>query len=125
MDNALMCEHGEPRGSVYCALCRRSANVQGKAQQPAARAISGDWQQAARHALWELANSGKPFTSEDVTDLVGLPDPSSTANGANNQIGLLIQRHARQYGIRRWDLKPAKNPQAHGRQLTVWIGKAR
>lgn len=84
-----------------------------------------DWESRAKHAIWDLAASGKPFTSEDVTDMAGLPDPSSRPNGANNSVGALINRVAKTYGLRRVDMAKARNPQAHGRLLTVWIGRTR
>ena len=84
-----------------------------------------DWQTAAKNAIWELAGSGKPFTSEDVTDLVGLPDATHKPNGANNSVGALLNRVAKTYGLRRVDMAKARNPQAHGRLLTVWQGRYR
>lgn len=84
-----------------------------------------DWSTRAKNAIWELAGSGRSFTSEDVTDLAGLPDPTNRPNGANNSVGTLLQSVAKRYGLRRVDMVKARNPQAHGRLLTVWQGKQR
>ena len=81
----------------------------------------GDWTQAAKHALHELAASGKPFTSEDLTDIVGLPHASGP--NRNNSVGTFVKAHARRFGLRRIDMAKARNPQAHGRLLAVWVGR--
>ena len=81
-----------------------------------------DWEQSAKHALYELAHSGRPFTSEDLTAMVGFPG-TSTANG-NNKVGLFIQRQARTFRLRRVDMVAARNPQSHGRLLTAWMGRS-
>lgn len=84
-----------------------------------------DWNTRAKNAIWELASSGQPFTSEDVTDLIGLPDPTSRPNSANNAVGTMLNQVAKRYGLRRVDMVKARNPQAHGRLLTVWQGRKR
>lgn len=109
----------------YCALCR-ATNTGGEAGTGGLAPLTADldWQTRAKHAIWQLASSGQPFTSEDVTDIAGFPDPlGHRANGPNNNIGMLINRYAKPYGLRRIDMKPAKNPQAHGRLITVWKGR--
>lgn len=122
------CEHGEARGIRYCALCR-AAGIRGEAETSSPTPHLShdlDWESRAKHAIWELATSGQPFTSEDITDLVGFPDPlGHRANGPNNRIGLLLNRVAKSYGLRRVDMKPAKNQRANGRLLTVWTGRRR
>ena len=83
-----------------------------------------EWERAAKHAIWQAARTGQPFTSEDITAMVGFPDHlGHRANGPNNRIGLLLNKVAKSYGLRRIDMKAAKNPQAHGRLLTVWQGR--
>lgn len=84
-----------------------------------------DWHTRAKNAIWELAGQGRPFTSEDITDLVGLPDPTNRPNGANNSVGLLLNQVAKRYGLRRVNMTKARNPQSNGRLLTVWQGKPR
>lgn len=84
-----------------------------------------DWNTRAKNAIWQLASTGRPFTSEDVTDLAGLPDPTNRPNGANNQVGILLNTVAKRFGLRRVNMTKARNPQAHGRLLTVWQGRTR
>lgn len=110
----------------YCALCR-AASTGGEAGTSGPAPQSDlNWETRAKHAIWQLASSGQPFTSEDVTAIAGFPDPlGHRANGPNNHVGILINRYAKPYGLRRIDMKPAKNPQAHGRLLTVWKGRRR
>jgi len=118
------CEHGEPRGVRYCAFCRR-AGIRGEADAgPSVYSDPTEWERAAKHVIWELARSRQPFTSEDVTAKIGFPDTyGHRANGPNNRIGLLLNKVAKQYGMKGIDRKPATNPQAHGRLLTVWQGR--
>lgn len=112
------CDHGYPATELHrCAFCKHTTQPISKSMQT----IAGDWATAAKHAIWELASSGRPFTSEDVTNLVGLPN-DSRAN-RNNAVGAIIQGVARQYGLKRVDMTKARNPQSHGRLLTVWQGK--
>lgn len=120
------CLHGEPRGSRYCALCRRPGRSgEGEAWTPTPPA-NLEWEQRAKHAIWDLACTGKPFTSEDVTDRAGFPDPfGHRANGPNNQVGILILKVAKTYSLRRVNMTKARNPQSHGRLLTVWQGRTR
>lgn len=120
------CEHGETRGVRYCALCRRAGGRGEAHTSPPVHAQHDlDWSTRAKNAIWDLASSGRTFTSEDVTDLVGLPDPTNRPNGANNSVGMLLQSVAKRYGLRRVDMTKARNPQAHGRLLTVWQGRTR
>lgn len=109
------CPHGYPATDAHrCAICRRN----GLAQLPTTTTAVMDWDTAARHAIIELAGSGRMFTSEDVTDICGLPN-ASTAN-ANNRVGALVQAQARRLGLRRVGWEKARNPQANGRLLAVW-----
>ena len=112
------CPHGYPAADVHrCAICRRNS-----ATPTFARAVYGTWADSAKHALTELVGAGRPFTSEDLTDLAGLPG-ESRANG-NNAVGAFIQSHASLFGLRRVGMERARNPQAHGRLLQVWVGRA-
>ena len=110
------CPHGYPEADSHrCAMCRRQSS------STINRVMVTDWHTAAHHALVELAGSGRPFTSEDLTDLVGLPG-AVRANG-NNAVGAFIQANAQRLGLRRVDLARARNKQAHGRLLAVWVGR--
>lgn len=115
------CLHGYPE-LKRCPWCKHMPEAAGT-HTVTVLERQGDWNQAALHALWELAHSGKPFTSEDLTDMVGLPNPS--AANRNNKVGSFIQRNAYRMRLRRTDQVKARNPQAHGRWITVWVGPAR
>lgn len=119
MTALLECEHGYPE-LKRCPWCKHMMHTDIAPTSP--HRPAGDWNTAATHALWELAHSGRGFTSEDLTDMVGFPG-TNTANG-NNKVGSFIQRNARRMGLRRTDQVKARNPQAHGRWITVWIGRA-
>lgn len=113
------CEHGYPVAELRrCAFCKHT--LESRIEQLGLE----DWKQAAKHVLFELAASGQPFTSETITDRVGLPNPGAGTN-RNNAVGALIQAHATRLGLRRVDLAKARNPQANGRTLTVWQGRSR
>lgn len=112
------CPHGVPIETAHrCAFCRRAGQV-----ATMERNLGTDWHTNATNALVELAGSGRPFTSEDLTDIVGLPG-AIRANG-NNAVGAFIQTAAKRLGLRRIGLERARNPQAHGRSLAVWVGRA-
>lgn len=113
------CVHGYP-AAHRCPWCK---HLPSDAATTTVLERRGDWNQAAMHALWELAHSGKPFTSEDLTDMIGLPNAS--AANKNNKVGAFIQRNAYKMRLRRVDQVKARNPQAHGRWLTVWVGPVR
>lgn len=112
------CIHGYP-APQRCPWCKHHTSTTATV---ATVETPLDWNTAAMHTLWELAHSGQPFTSEDITDRVGFPGVTR-ANG-NNGVGLFIQRNAKRLRLRRYDQRPARNPQSHGRLVTVWIGRA-
>lgn len=75
----------------------------------------GDWRAAAEHRLDELIASGVVFTAEDVTDKVGVaPSP--------NAIGGLFQGRKRDMVL--VGFTTATRPEAHGRALRTWQGRA-
>ena len=111
------CPHGEPRGPVYCAFCRR-AGTEGKPSGP----DGPTWERRAYHALIELAAEGHAFTSEDLTARAGFPNQH--LQNANNRVGLLIQRHAARLNLRRVRFERAKDPRSNGRQISVWMVKS-
>ena len=107
-----------------CRLCR--AELDGKDLRAAGstRALlaAGEWRILAEEALTKLAVSAKTFTSEDLTDLAGLPreEPGMNRNNAVGAIFLAAQEAGRimKTGTRR----PSRNVRSHGAQLEVWRG---
>lgn len=122
MTNA--CLHGEPRGSQYCALCRRIGL--GIVETPVAEGEvlgAAEWERRAKRIIWTMARNGNRFTTEDVTDQIGFPDQTHRPNGRNNRVGALISSIARDYRIVIVDETKARNPQSNGRTLKVWMGR--
>ena len=70
-----------------------------------------------------LARTHKPFTADDIHDLVGSPDRTHQANAKNNMVGAAFRR-ARQRGL----IEPtgiavrSKQPHRKGGLIQEWIG---
>lgn len=114
------CPHGYPETELHrCAFCKRNVSLDRKISVLGAH----DWERAAKKVIWEWARSGRQFTAEDVTDIVGVPDVTHRPNGRNNRIGILFNTLVKPYGLRHVDLAKARNPQANGRTIKVWQGR--
>lgn len=75
------------------------------------------WTANAQARMDELIQSGEPFTAEDVTAVVGVaPSPSA--------IGGLFRAKAFKDRAKPVGYTDATRPEAHGRPLRVWQGKA-
>jgi hypothetical protein len=81
------------------------------------------WRSWARYKLEELAETGEPFTSDDLMERAGVPDPDHQANGAMNQVGALF-REAAGRGLIVSDGRVVKSRQPHrkGGAVRVWRG---
>jgi len=117
------CEHGEPRGPKYCALCRA-----GHVETPTTYEVmewaleaKKEWTQRATGALLALAESKRQFTSDDLVDIVGLP-AGSTRTAANNAVGALFARYSRNHVIRTCGVKATDRASSHGRAIRIWVG---
>lgn len=110
------CEHGEPRGPQACALCRYKANALKVQGIETAREPHEDWIKLAVAKIIELARTGRPFTSEDVTDAIGLP------GGSNKAVGAAFNQVAKTKQIIKVGDRPAARPTSHRRSLAVWQG---
>lgn len=80
-----------------------------------------EWAYQAKAALRALARTGRPFTSEDLTDIVGLPT-GTTATNRNNAVGAIINAYAKTKMINRVGDRPARNRSSHGHRIAVWQG---
>lgn len=91
-----------------------------------ARALdaAANWREVAREAVEWLAASGRDFTSEDLTAIVGLPHPDATEANRNNAVGAVISGAARRGLIRRVGLSNANRAVSHAAALSVWRGTA-
>lgn len=116
----MACEHGEPRGPSACALCRY-AGIQAK-QEGLQLAESPDdvqaWMDLAITTIKDFARTGRPFTAEDITDVIGLP------GGSNKAVGAAMNRVAKTGMIYRYGERPASRKTSHRRMLAVWRGGA-
>ncbi len=66
-----MCDHGEPKGARYCALCKRdgmSAKIDAITQ--VSEHADGTWWAASMRAINHLAKTRDTFTADDVLELV-------------------------------------------------------
>jgi len=89
---------------------------QGMERASDAEARAGEWPQRMVDALDELARGGGEFTSEDATDIAGVP----VSSGA---VGAMINAAA-QRGDIVWTGKmtTAQRSRSHGAMLKVWQG---
>lgn len=83
--------------------------------------VSDDYQRAFLVAVGRRADRGVPFTSEDVTFDVGLPN--APEQNRNNAIGALMAKAAAAGLIRKTGrMVTAKAVRANNRELREWIG---
>lgn len=81
------------------------------------------WRTDALEALRKLAASGDEFTSDDLDDLVGVPDGSHGANAGNNLIGALFAQAHREGWIQTdGRVVPSRLPRRHRSAVRVWRG---
>jgi DNA-directed RNA polymerase subunit RPC12/RpoP len=76
------------------------------------------WAARFESALRTLASQHEPFTSEDVTDICGLP-----ALASGSAVGARVSAAARR-GIIVWtgEVRTATTPNTHGALLKIWRG---
>lgn len=93
------------------------------AQRGMAQALDAkqEWALHAKTVLRQLCRTGRPFTSEDLTDVVGLPT-GTTATNRNNAVGAIINAYAKTGMIMRVGDRPARNRSSHGHRIAVWQG---
>lgn len=79
------------------------------------------WVDQFTREVERLAAAGKPFTSEDVTAIVGRP--RGHAENKNNAVGALMMRLARRLHLRRTgQTRISTEPRSRGRLLCEWVG---
>lgn len=128
------CEHGYERGPSYCPFCRRagapapttnrlgaSTTRKEQGQQQAWTAADEAWKQAAMTELLRRAASGERFTSEDITNTVGLPS-GDTALNRNNAVGALIGSAVKRKQIVEVAWVRSTRPTSNGARLGVYVG---
>lgn len=114
------CDHGEPRGARYCALCRAAGQAnRDLGESRALSAADSGWRDRADAAIRYLAHLGEPFTSEDVVSRAGLPSGDTGIN-ANNAVGALMSAWAKSGRIRRAGYTASSRPSSHGATIALW-----
>lgn len=91
--------------------------------QQAIDASPRSWKEqfVAEVELW--AKVGLPFTSEDITEEIGLPD-GNVGLHRNNAVGAMMNAMAKRGVIEKTGKHvSSKNPESHGAELTQWVGK--
>lgn len=82
--------------------------------------VSDTWVEAFTAEVTRLAASGRPFTSEDVTNIVGRP--RGAGENKNNAVGALMMRLARSMHLTRTGrTRISSAPRSRGRLLCEWI----
>ena len=104
--------------STICKCPSCKAHRPTAAPQTAALDAKAEWHGRARAYVRSL-RSGTLITSEDITDVIGLPAGHIGAN-RNNAVGALMQSLARRGLIAKQGYSNSKNPQAHGAVIAVW-----
>ena len=114
-----MCNHGEPRGARYCALCKRdgmSAKIDAITQ--VSEHADGTWWAASMRAINHLAKTRDTFTADDVLELVEAQGYRTKENRAMGG----VMRHAQTKGlIEITDVfEPSHNKRKHASPTRVW-----
>jgi hypothetical protein len=86
----------------------------------AAMRAAGSWSNKARAGISFLAALRIQFTSEDLTDIVGLPNDVGV--NANNAVGAVVSAAAAAKEIRRVGYVKCRRRSSHSRVLAVWTG---
>jgi hypothetical protein len=79
------------------------------------------WLDQAHAAVRYLAATGCWFTSEDVTQIVGLPR-GDVGQHRNNAVGAVMSAEARAGTIVRVGYEKSKRPVSHAAVLSRWVG---
>lgn len=113
-----------PLNIKYPTLFDPPAGLEAK-QEGMATAIKNattEWKDNFRDTAALLASKRQPFTSEDITHIVGLPR-GRIGKDLNNSVGAMMNGMARSKKIGKTGRRVlSKRPTSHGAELTEWIG---
>ncbi len=115
-----------PGPGVDCKYCGEPIAWKVEQAKGTQRAIDGayatseQWVVAFEAQLALRASSGKPFTSEDITAVVGFY--REPGQNENNAVGALVQKASRAGLIRKVGDTPSKLERQHGALIAVWRG---
>ena len=106
-----------------CPLCRRidaaageKLRAEGEAKALEAQPV---WLEQAEAAMRQLAGTGRPFTAEDLVDIVGLP---GVGTHRSNAVGALFSRWAKSHQIKEVGTTRTKRKSSHNSTIRVWVG---
>lgn len=99
-------------------LAHRPTQTPTVGQAEAALDAKAEWHGRARAYVKSLTR-GTLITSEDVTDVIGLPT-GTVARNRNNAVGALMQSLARKHLLSKQGYTQSRNPQAHGAVIALW-----
>lgn len=80
------------------------------------------WLDQAHQAMRQLRDSGQPFTADTLLELVGPPDQTHGANGANNSIGAVFGTYSATGQIVVVGHEQSRSPSRKGGLIRVWKG---
>lgn len=106
----------EPKG-WHSSLCRCPYCRQLEPETTALDA-KADWHAQARAYVKSLP-AGTLLTSEDITDVIGMP-AGQIATNRNNAVGALMRSLSKKRLLAHDHYTKSKNPQAHGAVIAVW-----
>lgn len=92
-----------------------------KGMEMALDAANEEWKQKFREVALEFASDGRPFTSEDVVAIVGLPrvDPGLHKN---NAVGAMMSGLARAGYIVKVGHRNSRRTISHASEIATWVG---
>jgi hypothetical protein len=90
-----------------------------RGQDRAISALSDLYKFKFDRVLREFAATQNPFSSEDITAIIGLP---SKGQNKNNSIGGLMSGAAHAGLIKKFGWTVSKNANSHAREIRLWIG---
>jgi len=110
---ALGCEYREKGGGTL--------KTEGMKIAESAYDVMG-WREDFNRTVVACALSQRPFTSEHIIAMIGLPRGDVRTN-ANNAVGAMMNSAAKRGIIKKTGNRVlARRPTSHGAELTEWIG---
>jgi hypothetical protein len=108
-----------PNSDQYFLPFEEAKNQKKRGQDRAISAVSDLYKYKFDRVLREFAAKGLPFSSEDITAIIGLP---SQGQNKNNSIGGLMSGAAHMGLIRKFGWTTSKSVNSHAREIRLWIG---
>lgn len=87
----------------------------------ALNAAHEEWKKKFKEVALELASDGRPFTSEDVVAVVGLPR-ETPGQHKNNAVGAMMNGLARGGYIVKVGHRKSRRSISHSTEIATWVG---